>query len=96
MVSKSKIFKKTKDKENNPTKIKELIGKLFEEKLSKTIPPIIQNQMVFKKPNLKAKIKTKIKIKLGLKKIFKLGIKIIEQRITNKKVKKGWSFIYLN
>lgn len=89
MVSKSKTFKKTKDKEKRPTKIKELIGKLLDEKLSKTIPPIIQNQIVFKKPNLNEKIKTKIKIKFGLKKIFKLGKNIIVKRITNKKVKKG-------
>lgn len=67
LVSKSKVLEKTKENKKRQMKIMELMGELLAIKLSKTTPPIIQYQILFINPRLKAKSKIYIKIKLGRK-----------------------------
>lgn len=93
LVSKSRIFKKIKDKINKDTKTMELIGKLLAVKLSKKTPPITQYQILGTNPKLNENSRTYIKMRLGRKKILKLGIKIIEIKITKIKAKKEGIFM---
>lgn len=93
MVSKSRILRKTNDKANKETKIMEFTGKLLEVKLSNTIPPMIQYHILETNPKLNDSSRIYIKIKFGLKRIFKLGTKITEIRITKRKATKEGIFM---